>query len=56
MNVHGVHRIPMFNTDDCTRSGIEVPHPSLVLSELAADPPPGQFRKNTAARQGASER
>jgi predicted nucleic acid-binding protein len=30
MNVHGVGRILTFNTDDFTRFGIEVLHPSSV--------------------------
>ena len=32
MNVHGVRRILTFNTDDFTRYGIEVLHPSSLLS------------------------
>jgi predicted nucleic acid-binding protein len=32
MNVHGVRRILTFNTDDFARYGIEVLHPSSLLS------------------------
>jgi predicted nucleic acid-binding protein len=40
MNVHGVHRILTFNTDDFTRYGIEVLHPTSLLSQSATDPAP----------------
>jgi predicted nucleic acid-binding protein len=32
MNVHGIHRILTFNTDDFTRYDIEAIHPSSLLS------------------------
>jgi len=41
MNVHGVHRILTFNTDDFTRYGIEVLHPASLTSSPATDSAPG---------------
>ena len=42
MNVHGVPRILTFNTNDFTRYGIEVLHPTSLTSSPATDSANGQ--------------